>query len=93
MTTLPLAAARAAFSRLVDAAATTHERFEVTRNGSRAAVVLGADDYDQIMETLDVLGNTELVSAIQESLAGGREADLVSLEDMSALMRESGRTN
>lgn len=55
--------------------------------------MLGADDYDQIMETLDVLGNTELVSAIQESLAGGREADLVSLEDMSALMRESGRTN
>jgi antitoxin YefM len=44
MTTLSVAAARGSLSKLVEAAETNHERFEVTRNGSRVAVLLGADD-------------------------------------------------
>ncbi len=75
MTTLPLAEARANFSKLVDRAASTHERFEVTRNGTRAAVVLGADDYDGLLETLDILADADELRAIRqgiEDLAAGR---------------------
>ncbi len=39
MTTLPVADARAQLSKLIDEAATTHERFEITRNGHRAATL------------------------------------------------------
>lgn len=50
MTTLSLAEARANLSKLVESAVSTHERFEVTRNGDRVAVLLGADDYDSLLE-------------------------------------------
>lgn len=55
-------------SRLVDEAVTTHARFDITRNGKRAAVLMGADDYDSLVETLDVLGDAGLVRDIQKGL-------------------------
>ncbi|WP_197715257.1 type II toxin-antitoxin system Phd/YefM family antitoxin [Nocardioides baekrokdamisoli] len=69
MNTVPLATARAQLSQLVDEAMRTHERVEVTRNGRRAAVILSADDYDSLMETLDILGDAEAMAAIRESEA------------------------
>lgn len=32
----------------------THQRIEVTKKGRRAAVILSAEDYDAIMETLEI---------------------------------------
>ena len=49
MTTLSLAEARPNLSKFVESAVTTHERFEVTRNGDRVGVLLGADDYDWLL--------------------------------------------
>lgn len=43
MTTLPLADARAQLSKFVEEATSTHERIEITKNGHRAAVLIGAD--------------------------------------------------
>jgi len=91
MTTLPVADARATFSRIVDLASTTHERFEITRNGSRVAVLLGADDYDGLMETLEILGDPELLAEIREAdedIAAGRGRPL---EDVVAELRAAGR--
>lgn len=53
MTTLSVADAGANVSKLSESAATTHERFEVTRNGDRVAVLLSAGDYDSLLETVD----------------------------------------
>jgi prevent-host-death family protein len=41
LNTLPLAEARAQLSKLVEEASATHERIEITKNGHRAAVLLG----------------------------------------------------
>jgi len=62
MTTLPVADARAQLSCLVDEAGRTHERFEITRNGHRAVVLLGADDYDALRETIAVLADESLLA-------------------------------
>jgi len=92
MTTLPVADARANFSRLVEAAATTHERFDVTRNGARVAVLLGADDYDGLVETLSILGDPALLDDIRAGL-GDLLGDRVSTsEEMRAAMRAAGRS-
>ncbi len=69
MTTISVAAARGSFSKLVEAAELHHERFEVTRNGSRVAVLLGADDYDALIETLAIVGDGETLAAVQAGLA------------------------
>ncbi|WP_299090996.1 type II toxin-antitoxin system Phd/YefM family antitoxin [uncultured Microbacterium sp.] len=74
MSTLSVADARAQFSKLVESAASTHERFDVTRNGDRVAVLMGADDYDALLDTLDVLSDSEAMADLreaQESLARG----------------------
>jgi len=88
MMTLSVADARAAFSKIVEAAETTHERYEVTRNGRRAAVLLGADDFDALMETVAILGDSRLVASIREGLDDGATE---SADDVAAAMREAGR--
>ena len=86
MTTLSVADARANFSKLVEAAATTHERFEVTRNGDRAVVVLGVDDYDALLETLDILSNADEVQAIQEGIRAIENGETHSAEEVRQAM-------
>ena len=91
MTTLPVADARAQFSKLVDEATSTHERFEITRNGQRVAVLLGADDYDALRETIAVLGDSELLRAHVEGLAAIQAGDVVDAEGLARAMRSAGR--
>ena len=91
MTMVPLAEARANLSKLVDEAMTTHERIEVSKNGRRAAVILGADDYDSLLETLDILSDRDLMDAIRQGLADAERGDVYSLEEVTNAMRVAGR--
>lgn len=91
MTTLPIAAARAAFSQLVEQAQATHERVEITRNGRRAAVLLGADDYDSLMETLDILSDAPLVKELQTAIQQLDAGEYTTMEEMHEAMRSAGR--
>jgi len=91
MTTLPVAEARAQLSRIVDEAARTHERFEITRSGQRVAVLLGADDYDSLRETIAVLGDAELLRAHFEGVAALAASDSLDAEGLARSMRSAGR--
>jgi len=91
MTTLPVADARANFSKIVDASSTTHERFEITRNGSRVAVLLGADDYDGLVETLEIMSDSELLADIRQGLIDIKAGNTFSSEEVRAAMRAAGR--
>lgn len=84
-----MAEARAQLSRLVDEAERTHERFEISRNGHRAAVLLGADDYDALRETIAVLTDESLLA---DHLTGAAEADAGDTLDAAALTELLGRT-
>lgn len=91
MMTIPLAEARAQLSRLVDEAVRTHERIEVTRKGRRAVVILSADDYDSIMETLDILSDPELMHEIRQGEAELDAGEFSTLEEVTAELRDTGR--
>lgn len=91
MSTLSLAEARAQLSRLVDSAVTTHERFEITRNGTRAAVLLSAEDYDALVETLKILGDRDLVEDVRTSLDELSTGEGTSLDAVRDEMIASGR--
>lgn len=86
MTTLSLAEARANLSKLVESAVTTHERFEVTRNGERVAVLLGADDYDSLLETLGILSNPHEVAAIRAGLAELEAGEVFTADEVRAAL-------
>ena len=91
MTTLPVAEARAQLSRIVDEAARTHERFEITRSGQRVTVLLGADDYDSLRETIAVLGDAELLRAHLEGVVALEAGDSLDAEGLARSMRSAGR--
>jgi antitoxin YefM len=92
MTTLSLADARANLSRLVESAVTTHERFEVTRNGDRAVVLLSADDYDALLETVDILSRPDEVNAIREGVADLMRGDVFSADEMRQALEARRRS-
>lgn len=79
---------RANFSKLVDSAEKTHERFEVTRNGRRVAVVMSAEDYDSLVETVDILSDPEEVEAVRQGLAAIEAGEVSKLDEVRAEMIE-----
>ncbi|KLL10025.1 type II toxin-antitoxin system Phd/YefM family antitoxin [Protofrankia coriariae] len=91
MTTLPLAEARARLSELVAAAQTTHERFEITRNGRPAAVLVATDDYEAMRETIAVLADGELMQAVTEGLAQLHTGDVLNEDELAGYLRRHGR--
>ena len=91
MSTLPVAEARAQLSRLIDATTTTHERFEITRNGRRAAVLMSADDYDIMQDTIAVLSDAELLLAHHEGRVAIDAGDFLDADQLTHAMRDAGR--
>lgn len=65
--------------------------FEVTRNGARAAVILGADDYDALIETIEVLSDPTALGEIRAALAEFDAGDALTAEEMRERMRAAGR--
>lgn len=92
MTTIPLADARARLSQIVEEAVRTHERVEITRNGTRAAVLMSIDDYDVLMETLEILSDADLVRELNDAAAEGARGETHSFDDVLAEMQVRGRT-
>jgi len=91
MVVMPVAEARARFSEIVETAQSTHERVEVTKNGRRAAVLLGADDYDTLLETLDILSNAELVAQIAQADREFAQGEWFDEDDVRQAMHQAGR--
>ncbi len=91
MTTVPIADARAQLSRLVDEASATHERIEITKNGHRAAVLLGIDDYDAMRETIAVLSDQELLRDHYQGLDELRDSGGLTEDQLADALRRAGR--
>jgi prevent-host-death family protein len=91
MTTLPIAGVRAQLSKLVEEAGATHERVEITKNGRRAAVLLSADDYDAIMETIAVLSDSELLSDHLRGVSELESGESLTLRELANAMKVAGR--
>ena len=73
--TVPFTEARAHLTELLDEIEEIHEHVVITRNGRPAAVVMSQDEYESLIETLEVLGDPELMAALAESdedVAAGR---------------------
>jgi prevent-host-death family protein len=91
MTTIPLSDARARLSELVDEAVRTHERVEITRNGRPAVVLLSADDYEAMLETLEVLADADVMRDIAIAEEELKRGEVFTLEEVEAEMKARGR--
>lgn len=78
--TLPISKVKDRLNELVDEAATTHEHVTITKNGTPAAVLIGADEWESLQETLFWLSQP----GIREDITHAREeygADKTLTED------------
>ena len=64
--TLPITKARENLTSLVDNAKKKLDEYIITVNGSPAAVIISAAEYESWKETNDILADSELVKAIKQ---------------------------
>ena len=86
MTTRSLAAVKAHFSQVIDEVVGTHERVVVTKNGSPVAVILAVEDYESLMETLEILSDPEAVAQIRDAEARMNDGEAFSQDDIRATL-------
>lgn len=68
---------------MIDDTERTRQRVEITKNGRRVAVLLAADDFDGLVETIAIIGETDEVRSInegREQLKSGESFDLANVE-------------
>ncbi|MBF0123350.1 MAG: type II toxin-antitoxin system Phd/YefM family antitoxin [Candidatus Omnitrophica bacterium] len=70
--TIPLTELRPKLPDVIDRVSKYMDRFIITRHGRPEAVLMSQEDYESIMETIEILSNPELVREIREGI---KEAD------------------
>jgi antitoxin YefM len=70
MQTVPISKVKDKLNEYVDAVAITHEHVTITKNGAPAAVLIGADEWESIQETLFWLSQPGIRDSITEAEAG-----------------------
>jgi len=83
---VPFSEARSNLTELLDDLEKRHEHVLITRNGRPSAVLLSADEYEALEETLEILQDSDLMEALQRSDKDVKAGRLTSLTD---LRRES----
>jgi antitoxin YefM len=85
--TVPFTEARSRLTELLDEIERVHEHVVITRNGRPSAVMMAPDEYDSLMETLEVLADHEAMgdlAASQDDVNAGR---VFELEDVKRARR------
>jgi len=93
-TLVPLSEAKAHLSELARRVRQQHERITLTRNGEPEAVLLSVDDLEGLEMTLEILGDSDAVARISESLTalgrGEQGADMSTVREDLARRRVTG---
>ncbi|MCY3862450.1 MAG: type II toxin-antitoxin system Phd/YefM family antitoxin [bacterium] len=77
MSSESLRTVRDRFSEFIERVNTHHERVVITRNGSPAAVLVSPEDLESLEETLEILGDEEVVAQLAEAHRAYLEGDVV----------------
>ncbi len=67
MDTAPLTEVRDKLSEIVDAVARGGDDLVITRHGRPVAVVAGYDEYERLLETLNILSDDDTMAALAEA--------------------------
>ena len=84
---VPFTEARANLTELLDAVEDKQEHVLITRNGKPSAVMLSADEYESLEESLEILQDKELMEALKRSEGDVRAGRLVPLADLRTKRR------
>lgn len=85
-----LADAKAHFSEIVDLVEETQEHVIVTRRGLPAAIIMSPDEYEGLLETLDILSTPGALEEIRASHAEYLAGNYSTLEEVEEMLRKRG---
>jgi prevent-host-death family protein len=86
MSTQSLASVKAHFSHVIDEVAGTHERVTVTKNGSPVAVILAVEDYESLVETLEILSDPKSMGEIRQAEAQMNDGEVYDEAEVRAAL-------
>jgi len=68
--TVPLTELRPKLPSIIDRISKYFDRYVITRHGKPEAVILSEEDYESLLETLDILSDQKLIREIKKSQDG-----------------------
>ena len=80
MKDLPITAARDELTSLPDRLSETHETVTVTRRGKPVLAILPWEEYETIVETLEIMADADLMAALRQSLKEAKQGKLIPWE-------------
>ena len=85
--TIPLAEAKKSLSAIIKDVDENFDRFAITKNGVEKAILISSEEFDGLMETLDILSCKEEKEAIARAKRQIRKGQTVSLKDFKARLK------
>lgn len=82
MKTMPLSEARRTLPRLVSESSRRLDRTIITRNGKAEAVLMGMEEYESWVETLEIISRPETLKALREGIADLKAGRVSSFEEV-----------
>jgi antitoxin YefM len=82
MRTLPVTEAKAKLNELVEEAETTHEHVTITRHGHPSVVMMAADDFEAMQETVFWLSQPGIRESLDASTAEAAAGQGISSDEL-----------
>jgi prevent-host-death family protein len=76
--TISLSHAKARLTKLLSEVEELGEEVVITRSGRPVGVLIGFQEYEGLLETLEILADPEMTAAIQQGLADAAEGEVLS---------------
>ena len=81
---IPIVQARAMLSQLPERLSAENRAVALTRHGKPVLAVMPWDLFESVMETMEIMGDADMMNALRESIEDVREGNLIPLEQVKA---------
>lgn len=81
-TYIPLTEARNKLAKLVNDASKTFSRFTITRNGRPEVILISREEYDALIDTLEILSSRKSMASLQRAEEDVKEGRMRPLKDV-----------
>lgn len=82
MATVTLSEAKAQLPRLLAEVVELGERILITRSGRPAGVLVSVEEYEGLLETLEILADPEMAESVRRGLADAESGNTVAHGDL-----------
>jgi antitoxin YefM len=81
MNTVTLSNAKTHLARLLSEVSELGERVVITRSGKPAGMLVSVDEYEGLLETLEILADEEMADAVRRGLDEAERGEIISHEE------------